>query len=728
MFADDATDRGTSTLTSTLTTAEQRGPVIARASAYGQPFALLPEHRPWMAVDGDRSTAWLVGEHGNPVGELIELTFTGELPTTLTAHQHTEFPGQRQIAAMTLRAYAGDGRPLGEPRRLDAPFEGIGLGLDPATHRVTLTIDAVAGGVPGTESIVAGVGFSELDFGLAATREIVHVPTDALAEVGADTPLTLVFSRLRSDPADRWRSDAEPTLTRQFVLPDTRSLTVSATVRLDARAADAELAALFGWPAQASTRLLGRPEHAGPAAIDGDPDTAWITGFDASLGASLTIDGVSEPIAELSVLQPEGAFTPITELTLTVASDQRTVRLTPAQDGTARAVVDPPLPPGSLTVTITGTDPQVTIDRRFGDEFELPAAIAELGLAGLPELPDVATPTALTECVTLATIDGTPLSLLLTTGDAGSGPAWLGTGELVSLGCPRPLTVELGPGPHELLPAEHGLPVQLDRIVLGQPWRPLPTAPSVTVDEHTRRARTLTVTGCPDGCWVVLGEGFNDAWHASLAGTDPDDTDLGPPSLLDGGFTGWWVSPELAGNGTFTVHASWSAQRPLTIAYAVTVATVVVCVGVIAAAARRRPAGSTLGPRPGAAPPELTAGDRPGSPPRLAAIAAVWIAAGFLLVGPAGALGGLLGAVGLVVWRGRRIPELTATACVIVLAGAVVVRERRYAPLPDGGWPHAFEHYHGVGMFAIAAVLTAALCADDTNPEPSRATSLPSSP
>ena len=52
------------------TVAIQRGPVIATASSYGEPFAYRPEDRAVMAIDGDPTTAWVVGERGDPVGHL----------------------------------------------------------------------------------------------------------------------------------------------------------------------------------------------------------------------------------------------------------------------------------------------------------------------------------------------------------------------------------------------------------------------------------------------------------------------------------------------------------------------------------------------------------------------------------------------------------------------------------------------------------------------------------
>ncbi|MGI9645034.1 MAG: alpha-(1-_3)-arabinofuranosyltransferase domain-containing protein, partial [Ilumatobacteraceae bacterium] len=53
------------------TIAVQEGPVTVIASAYGEPFAYLPEHRPVTVTDGNPATAWLVGGHGDPIGERI---------------------------------------------------------------------------------------------------------------------------------------------------------------------------------------------------------------------------------------------------------------------------------------------------------------------------------------------------------------------------------------------------------------------------------------------------------------------------------------------------------------------------------------------------------------------------------------------------------------------------------------------------------------------------------
>jgi hypothetical protein len=94
-----------------------------------------------------------------------------------------------------------------------------------------------------------------------------------------------------------------------------------------------------------------------------------------------------------------------------------------------------------------------------------------------------------------------------------------------------------------------------------------------------------------------------------------------------------------------------------------------------------------------------------------------WIAAAGLLIGPSGALWGAIAAA-VVWWTGRRdLPALTALSTVIGVACYVVVQERRWAPLPDGGWPVRFEAMHDVGMFAVVALVVAALVvADDVEP------------
>ena len=75
---------------------------------------------------------------------------------------------------------------------------------------------------------------------------------------------------------------------------------------------------------------------------------------------------------------------------------------------------------------------------------------------------------------------------------------------------------------------------------------------------------TVTVDGCPDGCWLVLGEGYHDAWSASRPTAISARHSSSTAASTGGG------SRRSTGPVTVTMH--WTAQTPLTIALMLTVA------------------------------------------------------------------------------------------------------------------------------------------------------------
>ena len=141
-----------------------------------------------------------------------------------------------------------------------------------------------------------------------------------------------------------------------------------------------------------------------------------------------------------------------------------------------------------------------------------------------------------------------------------------------------------------------------------------------------RLSRTVTVDGCPDGCWLVLGEGFHEAWSAPTA-----DGDLGPPTLVDGGFNGWRIPPS---DGP-TVDPELDGPAPLTIALVLGWRWWLHRPGRARPPARRpdgvRAAGPLRVPRPARSP--VVARGRRG----------VWIVAAGLFVGPQWALAAAAG-------------------------------------------------------------------------------------
>ena len=687
------------------TVAEQRGPVTAVASAYGEPFVYTPERRAAMAIDDDPATAWTVGDHGDPIGERLRLSFPGGSPTGQLRLLQPDAPGDRRVGRIALTEGAGR---LDESTRrefaLDPASDGWSAPIELADGStvVELEIVEVQGGEPFTPSIVAGVGFAEVDLGLPPTLEVV-VPPAIPESVDEDTPLGWVLTRWRTDPLDPWRSDPEPVLVREITADAPRALTPTPTVRVDARAADAELASVFDWPVAASTRLVGSIEHAGVAAFDGDLETTWMTDFDEALGARLTIDDVTEPVERIVLTQPIDDLSAITEVEISGGGVTERLAVVPDENGTAVLEVATPIPAGAVVLEITEIEPVVTIDRRYGDPFVTPIAIGEVRFDGVPQVEPIGDTSWSAECVAVATVDGEPIRATLSIDDAG----WL-DGAAISA---RPCTerIDLTAGAH-LVVGVDGV-FQLDRLVLDDGVGPAlergSGGPQVTVIDEHRYGGSYRVAGCKDGCWFVYGAGHNDAWTV-----DVDGEDGGEPALLDGGFNGWWIDPT---DGEVTVDVRWSAQRTLTVAVGLTVVAIVACAVLVVLAHFRRRRDEPDIER------DVASVRRRATPlTRPAAIVGgvVWVASSFLLIGPWGAFWGAVGGAALVVTGRRLLPALAAMSTVAAVGGYVVVVERSEMFRADGGWPDRFSSMHSFGMFAVACIVTAVVLADDATRAP----------
>ncbi len=256
------------------TVAVQEGPVRAHATAYGEPFAYRPEDRPVMAIDGDPTTAWVVGDRADPRGEQIRLDVDAPIDH-LTLVQPTGAADQRHLARVSVAV--DDRAPDRRRSRRAVAVRPTGQRVDlaPTTDRstVTITILDVASPTAVLGPALAAVGFAEIDTGLGPTVEVVRPPADAADVLAAapDTPVSFVLTRLRTRPTDRWRADPEPTLRRDIDLPAGRTFDPAITVRLDQRASDDVLADLLGIDGpRATDRLTGVAGAAGWAATDGD--------------------------------------------------------------------------------------------------------------------------------------------------------------------------------------------------------------------------------------------------------------------------------------------------------------------------------------------------------------------------------------------------------------------------------------------------------------------------
>lgn len=712
------------------TVAIQDGPVQAEATSYGEPFAYRPEDRAVMAIDGDPTTAWRVADHGDPLGERIRLTITADDAETTSVRllQPPARSGGRSIS--TVRITVDGGSPVDVVLDDASRAGGQVIEIPEATTGSTVDVE-ITGVAPGTFPLaasLAGVGFSEVDLGLGATTEWIRPPVEAVEAVrtsASATPLALVFTRLRADPTDPWRADPEPRLARRFDVPDDRSMDVTATVRLDRRAGDADLAALLanatnGTAPIASARVTGGSAQRGIAAVDGDTATAWVTPFDEAVGSSLYFDDVG-PLGDLLVLdQQTTTASPVTMLRIerSDAAEPQSAPVSvevdvPVADAAGRSEI--PLPPaitdatGPLTITITAIEPRTTIDRRYGDPRTLPAAISELtATSGLEivEIDGQATIESTCEPAnadgepTMLELDGRPVPLEFSTTVA----SLLAGDQFEASSC---APVRLAAGSHELWASDLGVAgLTVDQVVLADPDLPPPATVdslvAVDVERNDPRRRDVEIDACPDGCWVVLGEGYNDAWAATLDG-DP----LGPPVPVDGGFNGWRLSPSETSR---TITFRWTAQTPVTLGLAVSALAALACIALAIGAAR-----SAVAPQRR---PRLVTATKALGRRRSWASAVALVGACGLLISPVWALVALAPAAALVVVDRRstapvRLLEASGVVAAVAVAFSVLWIVRRDRPFPDAGWTLAVDHLNGLAIYAAIALAVGSLFAPD---------------
>jgi arabinofuranan 3-O-arabinosyltransferase len=670
------------------TVAIQDGPVHATASAYGEPFAYLPEHRPVMAIDGDSTTSWVVADRSPALGEFIRLDVSSDFDH-ITLRQPDSAPGTRVITDIRV-----DG--LGDPIRFaldERSLTGTGQRIEvdgAADSTVDIVITGTSAPQPPIAAAIGAVGFAEIELGLAPTVEVIRVPTDA-TDAGSDNQTSYVFSRLRADAQDRFRSDPEPTLNRQFDVAADMTSNISVTLRVAPSASDQLLAALFDERGQASDHLAGTLTARGHAAADGDPATAWITPFDDVVGQSLTDLG-SGSSSTIRLTQLVGDFSPVTTLRITDGEGDLDVGIA-GPDVTIE--LPRPVDVTQASVTILEIDARQTIDRRFGEPVTLPAAISSIDFVG-STIDRSSTFVANGKCRDdLLELDGKALGVSIALDvDAAL------SGDYITVDvCDGPLN--LVPGTHRLSTAAgHTTGIDIDRIVLQSGERAASATSAIDPTQTVlvkggRHDRTVAVPPCPTGCWVVLGEGFNDGWTArTSSGTLPG------PELVDGNANGWWITPTDAAT---TVEIQWTPQRTLSIALFASLFSALAAIAIVVLD-RRRSSDVALT----AIAPELATWnpDARRSIGSLGAIAAVTagLVAGWVWAVPAVAV-----AVVAVVARRVRVLAIAGWLIVAGVSSTVIFVVGVERPFPNAGWPIRFEWLHGWTLLGIVLLMCSAL-------------------
>ncbi len=675
------------------------GGVRSVTAPFSPGFAQFPERRPFAALDGDPSTAWLA--------DRALAVSRRELTVVLDR--------RRDVPYIDLLPFA-DGRGVPDRVSVNGHSFAVRQGWNHLpvrlgdVDRVVVNIDHVR--LPELGKGGAG-GIRELRIpGVHATEALRPPVLAERALRGADlarTDLTYLLDRTTGDDPSRPRvvtgdrqrglvrdqQDGELGWRRVIEPPVARRWRAEALVRIAPATPDHVIDRLAGPAAfvvDGSSRFEGRPRNRSSSAFDGDPGRAWIAGWTHGTGAWLRWT-LARPVAvrrlrldpvRVRVRRP-------TRVRLDVDD-----RLGTPVGVQADGAVVLPRPVRGRRFTLHVLDARFPAGTPGLERRRRAVGIGEVRAPGIPYVIDdrVAGPRRFASTCKggpslragAATVHLRVRLTLLARFDAGL--------PVRAVSCDRPVPL---PARRITVAAPVG-PWLLDHVRLTSPApRGLPpaTGSGAVVDPGTPgrstwkdvRLRTRGAT------WLVLGTGFSDGWRATC-----DGRDLGTPKPVQGYANGW----ALTGSCT-TASFRYAPSRVVLIA---AIASLAACLLALAFLVVRR--------RRGGLPPAPDALDEaPVAPwPIGRALAAGLAAAAVLGVLFALRAGVVLGpVVALILWRGIGARALALAGGALVVL-AVPLASILAAPLPDTGFQTSYAvdriAAHWIALLAVV-LLGAAL-------------------
>ena len=500
------------------------------------------EHQPYAAFDGDPDTYWKSSVFGSPVGEWLEIQLDRPAPVDhVTVHLAADPLLGHAVRQVVVTTDAGTSihtlTDPGQPQRL-ATKAG-------RTGRVRLTVVAMVD--PG----YAQVAVRELTVPGVTVRRTLRLPDDPPASLPDDV---LDGVSLRQEPpryacvdvAGGARCDPALAAGMDSTTLD-RTLTVRAPARftVEAAALPRPGAAALLLPAPGagaltvvgSSTFSGDPAVAASNAVDGDPQTAWVTeGFDEHPTLRYRWRGKTK-IDKLE-LQVAGYPVAAAPLSATLVSPAGTRQLTLRGSGTYPF---PALVTDQVTVELGAVSGVASTDPVTGVRNPLPVGVAELAF---PALAGRAGARSEADPLDLRCGSGPELSI-----DGRSVPTRV-AGTVGDLVRHRPVKVVACTGPVQVPPGEHRIQV-------------LPTAALVPVAATLRRTDGPTpasadrpgavqvrswgpvdrVVEVRPGSRSILAvrQNFSPGWEATLNGQRLQ------PVRMDGWLQGWVVPEGLGG-------------------------------------------------------------------------------------------------------------------------------------------------------------------------------------
>ena len=607
------------------------GAVNVTASSYGNPVSYTPEDRAYSAIDGNLDTAWNTGTFvPDPAGQWWQAQFPDPVTTDqITLVQPQRGDRTRWISKVTLTFDGKDPSPfdLGRVPPARGPtvhLPGARLPYAARHHRRHHRRQRACHSRPLRS---ASPRWRSPDSS-ARGRSDAHRSLRPRRRSASDR-LTYVMSRQRTSPYPT-RSDPETTITRQFTLPTARTFTISGSASLSSLLPDDEIDRLVGrtpTPADGYARLLlgphaRQPERHRVGHARRQPGSAWQPGFglSAEIGATLTYNLTKPQTLDHFTLKvlADGRHSVPTAMTISSGSQVRTVTLPPIADSTVPGATTtvpvsfPPLTGSHFVVTFTAVRPEYANNYYSAGPLALPLGIAKIGFPGVKarrrrrRSPGT--------CVSnLLSIDGRPIDVAI----VGSTQNALDNGEVQMVPCgPDAKGITLEAGPHVVRPrspttrrartrrprarAGTSTSSSLDSAAGGGPGPSVsPTAagaPSVppaqagtapTVVQPTSHidSQSDLVSGADPALRVRAGserrQGLEGSGHARArcrAGLDVGrPRDLPTDRRVRQRMAGHGGRPPALGGSGFTIQLTWTPQKEIWAALAVSGATLALC-------------------------------------------------------------------------------------------------------------------------------------------------------
>lgn len=554
------------TVTRTLGTNSDDQTVLVRsgatvtASGYGGAFFGMPYAVPENALDGNPDTAWLVGDFGTARNQWLQIKQPVAQPLHTIRIAQAATGGGVHIDRVLVQA-GGVSKTVRLP---DSGYADVDLGGVTAAT-VKMTIESTRGegyNIVGIADIQMPGQLAERTARTPLTFTSAYGGLDAAGKARFDaTPLDVLLTRVVGTTSTS--DDAEPSLRRIVTLPDARTFTATAAVRVDGgpqvvqRLYDDVAGYSTAVRATSSGFYFDNPGARASMAADGSSGTGWIPASTAGPGTRLAgawwqLDTAARDITSVKVTQrpglgdDTGVSTRWADRVAVLVDGKQVATATLTKNGTSTIAI-----PAQNGKPVRGSSVRLTVLSDTGSNSGPPAQFTDIdtgvqmrkAVAGADDAPD--------PCRDVATIDGQKLRMRPVAATLASfydvGTAWEACSKVTA-----------SAGQHLINQADG---FTIDSLTLSDTIAQRTTqSPAVEQkiirNDATRKTLQLNGTG---PVAVLIGQSYDPRWHASIGGKD-----LGAPQVIDGYSTGWRVDLD----GSATVEIQYQPQTTANVALA----------------------------------------------------------------------------------------------------------------------------------------------------------------